>query len=104
MHIRVRESARRVKGKPVKRYQAVWYEHGREYRETFDTRDLAEDKLDHVKTQLAQGNHRPVCASADVRPSMLLHRNGSPAVTISSRAPVPNTQTCSPTRPEPAVI
>lgn len=55
MHIRVRESRRRVNGKPVKRYQAVWYERGQEYRETFDTRDLAEDKLDRVKTQLAQG-------------------------------------------------
>jgi integrase len=55
MHIRVRESARRVKGKPIKRYQAVWYERGREYRETFDTREQAEDKLDDVKTQLAQG-------------------------------------------------
>ena len=44
-----------VNGKPVKRYQAVWYENGREYRETFDTRELAQDKLDNVKKLLAQG-------------------------------------------------
>lgn len=49
MHIRVRESSRRVNGKPVKRYQAVWYEQGRE------TCELAQDKLDRVKTLLAQG-------------------------------------------------
>ncbi len=55
MHIRVRESSRRVNGRPVKRYQAVWYERGREFRETFDTRELAQDKLDQVKTLLAQG-------------------------------------------------
>ncbi|PJE02320.1 tyrosine-type recombinase/integrase, partial [Mycobacterium sp.] len=55
MHIRVRDSRRRVNGKPLKRYQAVWYEHGREYRETFDTRELAQDKLDRAKTLLAQG-------------------------------------------------
>ncbi len=55
MHIRVRESSRRVNGKPVKRYQSVWYEKGREYRETFDTRELAQDKLDRVKTLLSQG-------------------------------------------------
>lgn len=34
---------------------AVWYERDREYRETFDTRELAQDKLDNVKKQLAQG-------------------------------------------------
>lgn len=55
MHVRVRESSRRINGKPIKRYQAVWYERDREYRETFDTRELAEDKLDRVKIQLAQG-------------------------------------------------
>jgi integrase len=55
MHIRVRESGKRVNGKPIKRYQAVWYEHGREYRETCDTRELAQDKLDRVKMLLAQG-------------------------------------------------
>ncbi|MDV3135974.1 tyrosine-type recombinase/integrase [Mycobacterium sp. 29Ha] len=55
MHIRVRESGKRVNGKPVKRYQAVWYEHGRDYRETFDTRELAQEKLDMVKILLAQG-------------------------------------------------
>ena len=55
MHVRVRESSRRVNGKPVKRYQAVWYERGHEFRETFDTRELAQDKLDKLKTQLAQG-------------------------------------------------
>ncbi|OBH94299.1 tyrosine-type recombinase/integrase [Mycobacterium sp. E2733] len=55
MHIRVRQSSRRVNGKPVKRYQAVWYERNREYRETFDTRELAQDKLDQVKAQLAHG-------------------------------------------------
>ena len=54
-HIRVRDSRRRVNAKPVKRYQAVWYENGREYRETFDTRELAQDKLDNVKKLLAQG-------------------------------------------------
>ncbi len=54
MHIGVRESRRRVNGKPVKRYQAVWAENGREYRETFDTRELAHDRLDRVKTLLAQ--------------------------------------------------
>ncbi|MDT5099560.1 MAG: hypothetical protein QOC76_3297 [Mycobacterium sp.] len=41
MHIRVRESGRRVQRKPVKRYQAVWYEQGREFRETCDTREPA---------------------------------------------------------------
>jgi len=55
MHIRVRESGRRVNGKPVKRYQAVWYEADREFRETFDNRELAQDKLDKVKTLLSQG-------------------------------------------------
>ena len=55
MHIRTRESSRRVNGKPVKRYQAVWSERGHEFRETFGTRELAQDKLDQVKTQLAQG-------------------------------------------------
>ena len=55
MHIRVRESGRRVNGKPVKRYQSVWYEYGSEFRETFDTRELAQDKLDNVKMLLAQG-------------------------------------------------
>jgi integrase len=55
MHIRVRESSRRINGKPVKRYQAVWYENGGEYRETFDNREMAQDKLDGVKRQLAQG-------------------------------------------------
>jgi integrase len=55
VHIRTRSAGRRVNGKPVKRYQAVWYEHGREFRETFDTRELAQDKLDGVKTLLAQG-------------------------------------------------
>lgn len=55
MHIRVRESGRRINGKPVKRYQSVWYEHGREFRETFDARELAQEKLDKVKSLLAQG-------------------------------------------------
>jgi integrase len=55
MHIRTRESARRLNGKPVKRYQAVWYENGRRHTETFDTRELAEDKLTSVKTLLAHG-------------------------------------------------
>jgi integrase len=54
-YIRTRESSRCVNGKPVKRYQAVWFEDGHEYRETFDTRELAQDKLDGVKTLLAQG-------------------------------------------------
>jgi integrase len=35
--------------------QAVWYENGSEYRETFDSRELAQDKLDIVKTLLSQG-------------------------------------------------
>lgn len=55
MHIRVRDSAARRKGKTVKRYQAVWHEHGREYCETFDTRQQAQDKIDHVKYLQAQG-------------------------------------------------
>jgi integrase len=55
MHIRTRESSRRVNGKPVKRYQAVWYENGCRHAETFDTRELAQDKLDNVKTLLSQG-------------------------------------------------
>jgi integrase len=55
MHIRVRESRRRINGKPVKRYQAVWNERGREFRETFETRELAQDKLDQVKMLLSQG-------------------------------------------------
>ena len=32
-----------------------WFEDGREYRETFDTRELAEDKLNRVKALLTQG-------------------------------------------------
>jgi integrase len=55
MHIRTRQTKHRINGKPVKRYQAVWTENGREFRETFDTRELAQDKLDSVKTLLAQG-------------------------------------------------
>jgi integrase len=55
MHIRTRHAKRQVKGKPVKRYQAVWHENGREFRETFGTRELAQDKLDSVKTLLSQG-------------------------------------------------
>ena len=56
MNIRVRESKRRdPKGRPVRRYQAVWIEDGRRHTETFDTRELAQDKLDGVKTLLSQG-------------------------------------------------
>ena len=55
MNIRVRDGGRRVNGKPVKRYQAVWIEDGRRHTETFDTRELAQDKLDGVKTLLSQG-------------------------------------------------
>jgi integrase len=56
MHVRVRESAHRdARGRPIRRYQAVWTENGREYRETFDTRELAQDKLDNIKKLLAQG-------------------------------------------------
>ena len=56
MHVRVRRSARRdARGRLIRRYQAVWTENGREYRETFDTRELAQDKLDNVKQLLAQG-------------------------------------------------
>jgi hypothetical protein len=39
----------------AKRYQAVWLENGREFRATFDTRELAQGKLDGVKTLLVQG-------------------------------------------------
>jgi integrase len=56
MHIRTRPSARRdSRGRPIKRYQATWHEHGRKHTETFDTREQAEDKLDAVKKLLAQG-------------------------------------------------
>ena len=56
MFIRTRQIKRRdTGGRPIKRYQAIWTENGREYRETFDTRELAQDKLDSVKTLLAQG-------------------------------------------------
>ena len=33
-YIRVRETKRRVKGKPIRRYQAIWTENGKEFRET----------------------------------------------------------------------
>lgn len=55
MHIRVRQASRRINGKPVKRYQAVWIDGDRECRETFDTRDLAQERLDLVKAMLALG-------------------------------------------------
>ena len=55
MHIRVRETKQTVRGKPIRRYQATWDENGRRYQETFDTRELAQDKLDRVKTLLSQG-------------------------------------------------
>ena len=55
MYIRVRETKRRVKAKPMRRYQAIWTENGQTNSETFDTRELAQDKLDKVKTLLAQG-------------------------------------------------
>ena len=55
MHIRVRETKQTVRGKPIRRYQATWDENGRRYQQTFDTRELAQDKLDRVKTLLAQG-------------------------------------------------
>ena len=55
MYIRVRESSRRLRGKPVKRYQAIWHEGGREFSETFDTRSRAQDKLDDIKRLQAQG-------------------------------------------------
>ena len=55
MYIRVRESSRRLRGKPVKRYQAIWHEGGREFSETFDTRSRAQDKLDDIRRLQAQG-------------------------------------------------
>ena len=55
MHIRVRETKQTVRGKPIRRYQATWDENGRRFQETFDTRELAQEKLDRVKTLLAQG-------------------------------------------------
>ncbi|OPX12840.1 tyrosine-type recombinase/integrase [Mycobacterium sp. AT1] len=56
MYVRLRESKRRdSRGRPIRRYQAVWTEDGRRHTETFNTRELAEDKLDAVKTLLAKG-------------------------------------------------
>ena len=52
-YIRVRETKRRFKGKPIRRYQAIWTENGKEFRETFDSRDLAQDKLENVKLRKA---------------------------------------------------
>lgn len=54
-YIRVRESARKVRGRAVKRYTAVWTEQGREFAETFDTREAAQDHIDKVKSLVAQG-------------------------------------------------
>ena len=54
-YIRVRETTRKIKGKPVKRYQAIWIENGRTLSETFDSRDEAQERLDRVKTLIAQG-------------------------------------------------
>lgn len=54
-YIKVRDSARKVRGRAVKRYTAVWTEDGREFGETFDTREAAQDALDRVKSLLAQG-------------------------------------------------
>jgi Helix-turn-helix domain of resolvase len=58
MRIRVRQINRRVKGKSVSRCQAVCTEDSREYCETFDTRELAEVKLDSVKRDCHKDNHR----------------------------------------------
>lgn len=56
MYIRLRESKRRdSRGRPIRRYQAVWTEDGRRHTETFHTRELAQDKLDAVKALLAKG-------------------------------------------------
>jgi integrase len=56
MYIRTREGTRRdARSRPVKRYQAVWVEDGRRHTETFDTRELAQDKLDNVKKLLGHG-------------------------------------------------
>jgi hypothetical protein len=54
-YVKVRDSARKVRGRAVKRYTAVWAEDGREFGETFDTREAAQDALDRVKNLLAQG-------------------------------------------------
>lgn len=55
-YIKVREGARKVRGRAVKRYAAVYEENGSEFSAgTFDTREAAEDALDRVKTLLAQG-------------------------------------------------
>ena len=54
-YIRVRETTRKIKGKPVRRYQAIWIENGRTLSETFDSRDEAQESLDRVKTLIAQG-------------------------------------------------
>lgn len=54
-YVKVRSSSRKVRGRAVKRYQATWVEDGRTYAETFDTREAAEDRLERVKTLLAQG-------------------------------------------------
>ncbi|WP_310779168.1 tyrosine-type recombinase/integrase [Mycobacterium sp. Z3061] len=55
MHIRTRNSRRRVNGKPLKRYEATWIEDGTRHTETFDTREAAQNKLDDVKTLLSKG-------------------------------------------------
>lgn len=55
-YVKVREGARKVRGRAVKRYAAVYEENGSEFSAgTFDTREAAEDALDRVKTLLAQG-------------------------------------------------
>jgi hypothetical protein len=55
MHIRTRTTKAPRQRQTARRYQAVWHENGREFRATFDTRELAQDKLDGVKTMLVQG-------------------------------------------------
>jgi len=55
MYVKVRGSARKIRGRTVKRYTAVWTENGRSYGETFDTREDAEDKLVQVQNLLRQG-------------------------------------------------
>ena len=54
-YIRVRTTTRKVRGKPQRRYQAIWVENGQTLSETFDTRQQAEARLDSIKTLLAQG-------------------------------------------------
>lgn len=55
MYVKVRKSAKKIRGRAVKRYAAVWTEDGREFAETFDSREAADDHLDRVKILLGKG-------------------------------------------------